>query len=49
MTPENSRDRFVMVSNLARTVAEDSSSISEIGLDGFAHDQIVQGLEMVFG
>jgi len=49
MTDENIKDQFVTVSNLARLLAKDRSFVSEIGLDEFPPDQVVQGLEMLFG
>jgi len=49
MSDENIKDQFVTVSNLARLLAKDRSFVSEIGLDEFPHDQVIQGLEMLFG
>jgi hypothetical protein len=49
MADENIRDQFVTVSNLARLLAKDKPFVSEIGLDQFPHDQVVHGLELIFG
>jgi hypothetical protein len=49
MAEENLKDQFNTVSKLARVLARDRSFVSEIGLDEFPPDQVVQGIEMLFG
>jgi len=49
MTNEDSREQFVTAPYLARVLAKDPSFVSEIGLDGYQPDQIVQGLEDIVG
>jgi len=49
MAEENLKDQYITVSKLARALAKDRSFVSEIGLDEFPPDQVVQGLEMLFG
>lgn len=49
MADENIRDQFVTTYNLARLLAKDRSFVSEVGLDEFPPDQVVQGLEGIIG